>query len=306
VRWIGPAGVILLALAGCGREQVVRAPAPAGGSAPLVRKVDDFPLYEYTDRAPSPDVYVQADTTGWACTVFVAAGSGIVGRNFDFNDQPALILHHRPPGAYASVSMIDTEYLGLDREHIDEIAPERLARAARIPFDGMNEKGLVVTMAQVPQARSPDQPKTTGQLGVMRLALDQAANVDEAIAIFEKTAIDFSGDPPLHYLVADPSGASAVIEYIDGKVHVIRGGRVITNFVLTGSTPDERAHDRRYHTAAAALAAAGGKLDSAQTLDLLERVRQKITRWSVAYDMRHRTLEVVMGQRYGRVLRFSV
>jgi len=29
------------------------------------------------------------------------------------------------------------------------------------------------------------------------------------------------------------------------------------------------------------------------TLDLLKRVRQRITRWSVAYDMRHRSLEVV-------------
>jgi predicted choloylglycine hydrolase len=300
VRWIGPAGVVLL-LAACGGAQ----PVPVS-SAPQLRKVDDFPLYEYTDRAPSPDVYVQADTTGWACTVFVSAGSAIVGRNFDFNDQPALILHHRPPGAYASVSMVDIEYLGLDREHIDEISAEKLSRAARIPFDGMNEKGLVVTMAQVPQARSPDQPKTTGQLGVMRLALDHAANVDEAIAIFRKTGIDFTGDPPLHYLVADPSGASAVIEYLDGKVHALRGGRVVTNFVLTGSTPDERAHDRRYHTATTALAAAGGRLSSSQTLGLLKRVRQRITRWSVAYDMRHRTLEVVMGQRYGRVLRFSV
>jgi predicted choloylglycine hydrolase len=301
VRWIGLAGVVLV-LASCGGSTKV---VPVA-SAPQLRKVDDFPLYEYTDRAPTPDVFVQTDTTGWACTVFVAAKSGIVGRNFDFNDQPALILHHRPPGAYASVSMIDTEYLGLDREHIDEIEPEKLGRAARIPFDGMNEKGLVVTMAQVPQARSPDQAKTTGQLGVMRLALDQAANVDEAIAIFRGTGIDFTGDPPLHYLIADPSGASAVVEYIDGKVHVIRDGRVITNFVLTGSTPDERAHDRRYHTAATALAKADDNLSSPDTLDLLKRVRQKITRWSVAYDMRHRTLEVVMGQRYGRVLRFSV
>jgi predicted choloylglycine hydrolase len=300
VRWIGLAGVVL-ALAGCGSSKVV----PVSSSSPL-RKVDDFPLYEYTDRAPSPDVYVQADMTGWACTVFVAAESGIVGRNFDFNDQPALILHHRPPGAYASVSMVDMEYLGLDRDHIDEISAKTLSRAARIPFDGMNEKGLVVTMAQVPQARSPDQPKTTGQLGVMRLALDHAANVDEAIAIFRRTGIDFEGDPPLHYLIADPSGASAVIEYIDGKVHVLRHGQVITNFVLTGSTPEERAHDRRYHTATTALAAAGGRMSSSQTLDLLKRVRQKITRWSVAYDMRHRTLEVVMGQRYERVLRFSV
>jgi hypothetical protein len=35
-------------------------------------------------------------------------------------------------------------------------------------------------------------------------------------------------------------------------------------------------------------------------------VRQPITRWSVAYDLRARRLKVVMGQRYERVLSFGV
>ena len=53
----------------------------------------------------------------------------------------------------------------------------------------------------------------------MRLVLDEAASVREAVAIFRRTAIDFSGGPPLHYLVADASGDSAVVEYVDGRVH---------------------------------------------------------------------------------------
>jgi hypothetical protein len=39
---------------------------------------------------------------------------------------------------------------------------------------------------------------------------------------------------------------------------------------------------------------------------LLRRVRQPITRWSVAYDLRARTLKVVMGRHYERVLSFRV
>jgi Acyl-coenzyme A:6-aminopenicillanic acid acyl-transferase len=298
VRWMGLAGVVLVLAACGGGQRAARVEAPP----PAVRKVDPFPLYELTTRAATPDVHVDSRAVGWACTVFVAGG--IVERNFDFHDQPALILHHRPPGAYASVSMVDLSSLGFDRAHLGAIgapgAAAKLAAAARMPFDGMNEKGLVVTMAAVPHARSPKRARATGELGVMRLALDHAADVAQAIRIFRDTAVDFSDGPPIHYLVADASGAAAVIEYVDGAVEVLRGARVMTNFVL--SRPHGRP-DRRYRTASAGRATAR---DPARTLALLRRVRQPITRWSVAYDMRHRTLEVVMGQRYDRVLRFSV
>jgi len=46
---------------------------------------------------------------------------------------------------------------------------------------------------------------------------------------------------------------------------------------------------------------------AASTLALLKCVRQPITRWSAAYDLRARTLHVVMGQKYGgRALTFTV
>ena len=49
---------------------------------------------------------------------------------------------------------------------------------------------------------------------MIRLVLDRAASLAEAVAIFRRTAVDFTGGPPLHYLVADATGASAVIEYV--------------------------------------------------------------------------------------------
>src|SRR4051812_30828122 len=100
----------LVLLAGCGGR------AAARPDAQQLRKVDDFPLYELTDSRPTPALYAKTDTTGFACTVFVAAGGApILGRNFDFHDEPALVLHHRPPGAYKSVSLLDIAYLGFDR-----------------------------------------------------------------------------------------------------------------------------------------------------------------------------------------------
>ena len=297
---------LCLLAAGCGGSES----APSDDVA--LRKVDDFPLYELTDSRPTPSVYARTDTNGFACTVFFGAGGEpIMARNFDFHDQPALLLRHRPPGAYASISMVDMSYLGFDRANLHKLddARERraLRRASRLPFDGMNERGLAVAMAQVPDARSPASERPAGSLGVMRLVLDEAATVREAVAIFRRTAIDFSGGPPLHYMVADASGDSAVVEYVDGRVVAIPRGKqpyqAMTNFVLTGDAPD----DDRYRTAMGTLRRSGGSLNAASTLDLLARVAQPHTRWSVAYDLRARTAHVVMGQKYGgRVLRFSV
>ena len=105
----------LLVLAGCGEQRGRRAP-------PALRKVDDYPLYELTDTRPTPSLYASVPATGWACTVFMSAGGRpMLGRNFDFHDEPALVLHHQPPGAYRSVSLVDISYLGVDRAHLDRV-----------------------------------------------------------------------------------------------------------------------------------------------------------------------------------------
>ena len=239
---------------------------------------------------------------------FGAGATPIMGRNFDFHDEPALLLRHRPPGAFASLSLVDISYLGFDRAHLArDVTMAGLRGASELPFDGMNEKGVAVAMAAVPDARS-GAGRAVGSLGVMRLVLDRAANVAEAVAIFRRTAVDFGGGPPLHYLVADASGASAVIEYVRGhvKVHPARRAPVPGDDELRA---DRRERDRRPvpDAATGALQRSGGRLTARSTLDLLRRVRQPITRWSAAYDLRARTLHVVMGQKYGeRALTFAV
>jgi hypothetical protein len=291
----------LLVLAGCGGTAVADRP-------PGLKKVDDYPLYELTDTRPTPDLYAAIDTTGWACTVFMSAsGDPMLGRNFDFHDEPALILHHRPPGAYRSVSLVDISYLGVDRENLHKVDdPGQLDKASRLPFDGMNEKGVAVAMAAVPAARTKD-GRTVGSLGVMRQVLDGAASVQEAIAIFTAASIDFDGGPPLHYLVADATGAGAVIEYVDGQVHVIERERqpyiAMTNFVLTGDEPS----DDRYRTAVGTLKAKRGVMTPRSTIDLLRATKQAHTRWSAAYDLKARKVHIAMGQKYGgRLLTFGV
>ena len=108
--------------------------------------------------------------------------------------------------------MVDISYLGFDRANLHKLddAGERraLRRASRLPFDGMNERGLAVAMAAVHGRTLPGRRAARGSLGVMRLMLDRARRCSEAVAIFRRRG-RLQGGPPLPYLVADASGDSA-------------------------------------------------------------------------------------------------
>lgn len=169
-----------------------------------------------------------------------------------------------------------------------------LLKAPLLPFDGMNEHGLAVGMAAEESAVAARRPGRTlvGSVRVMRLALEQARTVRQAVDVLGRYDVDFDGGPPLHYFVADATGASAIIEWVGGRFTVIPRGtqpwQVMVNFQQATSTAASRQADTRWRTATSRLAAARGRLDPAGVLGLLQDVRQGHTQWSVAYDLRAR------------------
>jgi hypothetical protein len=292
---------------------------------------DNHPLYEMTYAGALPPILAATDapdpavTTGpselrkpFGCTVFLAGdpASPVVGRNFDWDPNPALILHTHPPGGTATTSIVDISYLGYDRSHLADLAlpagRRALLRAPQLPFDGMNEHGLAVGMAAEESAvatRRPGRP-LVGSVRIMRLVLERARTVREAVAVLSSYDLDFAGGPPLHYFVADATGASAIIEFVGGRFTVIPRGaqpwQVMVNFQQATSTEASRRTDRRWRTATDRLAAARGRLDPRQVLDLLADVRQGNTQWSVSYDLRGRRAYVVVDQDYRTVRLFHV
>ena len=111
--------------------------------------------------------------TGWswppgpdlACSLFAAfgeAGDTLFGRNFDWEFSPALLLFTDPPDGYASVSMVDLTFLEISpaaARTLTDLSPaERTAllAAPSMPFDGMNEYGLTIAMAAVPDEPQSD------------------------------------------------------------------------------------------------------------------------------------------------------
>lgn len=307
------------------------APTEAAQPAPIsdrdrtlasLRLVDPHPLYTmtfyggYSVEPAQPESARPAGGAAWACSLFAALAdpaAGLYGRNFDWEDNPALLLFTDPPDGYASVSMVDISYLGFDRADLAALdtpaGREPLLRAPLLPFDGMNEHGLAVGMAAVePTAPLHDSAKpTVGSLRIIRLMLDRARDTEEALAIFSKYNIDFSGGPPIHYLIADRGGRAAVVELKDGALRITRGEgpwQAATNFYLADSTERERAGDWRYAALDAGLSRAGGTLTPEAALGLLADVAQPNTRWSIVYGVTSGEVHVAMGRRYEQVYSF--
>jgi hypothetical protein len=290
-----------------------------------IEKVDGYPLYIMQYRG-SYDLGLSssagdwatsstggsASIPGWACSLFAALGdpsNRLYGRNFDWNFSPAVLLFTGPPDGYASVSMVDIAYLGFagPKAHtvLDLPLEERreLLRAPLWPFDGMNEMGLAVGMAAVPPGGMKSDPgkKTVDSLTVIRLILDRASNVDEAVAILGSYNIAMGGGPPLHYLVADRSGRSALVEFYQGEMVVMHNEmpwHQATNFLRASTGESAAGECWRYDRINAALEAAGGQLSSPGALDLLSQVSQGGTQWSVVYGMSTGQIQVSMGRNY--------
>ena len=298
-----------------------------------LEKVDDHPLYTMhyfggydqrlsvdTLQGPVITDLLEPNRTSWACSLFAALGDAenmLFGRNFDWEYSPAVLLFTNPPGGYASVSMVDIAYLGYEETEasklIDLPIDERraLLDAPFLPFDGMNEHGLTVGMAAVPPGhmRSNPEKETIDSLMVIRKMLDRARDVDEAVAIMGSYNIDMGGGPPIHYLIADRSGRSVLVEFYQGELVVISNEvawHQATNFLRSSSVESAEGICWRYDAIHQWMENSAGQVTLLEAIDLLKEVSQDGTQWSIVYGINAGDIHVVMGQRYQNIHSFQL
>ena len=100
-----------------------------------------------------------------------------------------------------------------------------------------------------------------------------------------------------------------MIEYVNGTMSVLKNSEpwhVSTNFIITGSAAPANSPCWRYNTAYSELRTCNGVLTSAGALDLLSRVSQSSTIWSVVYGLSSRTVLVATDRGYAGALRFGL
>jgi hypothetical protein len=289
-----------------------------------LKKVDNYPLYVMNYRSRYFFDLFSEVGTDWsvyqkvykaavpdACTSFAALnpeGQAVFGRNFDWKHRSSLLLFTDPPNGYASVSMVDLYYLGL--EGMQEIPWSKRFILLATPYatiDGMNECGVAIAQNAVPRRNFPKDPNKPTLLNsqIVRLVLDHAKDVDEALDLIQQYNIDFA-DVSVHFHIADVSGKSAIVEYVDGGISIVRGEKnwqVSTNYLFSEPLQPDC---WRYNKASESLTKEQGDITEGQAMNILQGTSQESTTWSVVYNLSTGGINLVMGKDYDQVHTFEL
>lgn len=181
------------------------------------------------------------------------------------------------------------------------------------PIGGMNERGLVVELLWTKAARYPpgSSKPALGVFDWVQYQLDRYASVDEVLESVGDIAI--SSTIPAHYFLADSTGASAAIEFIDGRIAVSSGDgqpvKILTDSpyrasleylqkcVGFGGSVRLATTNSLDRFARAALLVQDAPTDGGRTnlidygFHILDQVSQgNDTRWSIVFDLRRRRM----------------
>lgn len=200
-------------------------------------------IEDFVTKRLMKGIPIQFNITDSGCTAFVTRnenGDVIYGRNFDFSYAPALQLYTHPKNEYASVSTVNLAFAGYSEDNLPTsgIGFQNFITllAPYLPVDGMNEKGVTIALLTVPEAQmKKDENKITlNPTTAVRLVLDKAADVDEAIDLLKSYNIYFADGIYCHYLIADSTGRSVIAEYYDNDLQVVEADKeyqVASNFI---------------------------------------------------------------------------
>ena len=250
---------------------------------------------------PAPSVH--------ACSSFSLAGTDevLLAKNFDWHfgggyliknpsgvTRRALPLFGGEPASWTSVhgSLTFTQY------------------GAGLPYGGINQRGLAIEMLWLDETVYPAAaPTTIGELEWIQYQLDTRATVAEVVAGLEEFSIRPVGGK-IHYMLADPSGDRALVEFVDGAARVTiaaaTGALVCTNdtqklselaFAKLRATPLEGNSSRvRYARLRRDLDALDRPPSVARAFPALDGVAERggryRTQWSAVYELRSRRVHV--------------
>ncbi|WP_455715539.1 linear amide C-N hydrolase [Anaerosporobacter sp.] len=163
-----------------------------------------------------------------ACSSFTAkseSGDELFARNYDFSKtNTCIVFTEANEGRHASISTVDLQFLGIDVDKgVDDLMDKITSLAATYaPLDGMNDAGVSCGIYMtyqgdetVPTDQNTDKDDLTSTT-LLRLILDYADNVEDAVEIASNYDLHDSANTSYHYMVADASGKSAILEWVNG------------------------------------------------------------------------------------------
>lgn len=210
-----------------------------------------------------------------------AAGEPMFGRNFDWEDCVAMVVTAMPKDGYKSISTVNLDFLGYNKDNLPEgTMNSMLALGAPFaPLDGINEAGLCIADLMVNNmdatAQDSGKPDITTTVAI-RLILDKAATVDEAVALLQQYDMHSDIGVMHHMAIADTSGRRVVVEYLNNEM-IVTETNIVTNFALADNDhPEKRTKNsvERFSILQGIYDVNGGVLEAAEIKDALLAVSQ--------------------------------
>ena len=308
----------------------------------------NYVAYLLYDSLPSKRAQVSFDA---GCSAFAApdreSGNFLMGRNYDFchatadgkgyKSIAAIMVHTAPEGGKKSISMVDGMQLGFGQGFYTD-GKSDLSLLMGLPYaalDGINEDGFAIGVLALKENQTKQNDENKPRIGTttaIRMLLDRASTVKEALAMLAGYNMDMqgSGRSNYHYFMADATGDYAIVEYTLEKGETIptvmekfTGNdtlRCVTNFYVSPTmvgTNDGWGSlhgKKRYWTLRNCLARNNYCLDSKQAMSLLQDVSQPAdlknitsqTQWSCLYNLSEKTLRLAILREYGKIYNFKV
>ena len=182
-------------------------------------------------------------------------GDALFGRNFDWENCEAMVVESHPENGYASLSTVNMDFItqnvggGMVGMALNLDVAKTLA-ALYAPLDGMNEAGLAVSVNMIQDSAAIEQntekPDITTTTAI-RLLLDQAGSVEEALELLGQYDLHGSMGMMVHFAIADSTGRSVAVEYVDNEM-IVTETPVLTNYYLAEGEKQgigtEQSHER--------------------------------------------------------------
>ena len=293
---------------------------------------------------------VHIDNPEIGCSSFTARtadGDVLFARNYDMKKTNTCIVRTQGGnGRHAAISTADLGLLSMDADADVEGLLDKITCLAAVyaPLDGMNDAGVacgVYMTYQGPEGdvvatdQHTDRPDMTTTT-FLRLVLDYADDLDEAIEIARAYDMHDSAGTSYHYMVADASGRSAIFEWVaamdaadtDGSARQLvityndqdaqigenegaSDAQWVTNFVIQpgyyDSEEDQKGLDRYRHIEGQLMAADGVLADGRAAMDVLASVGRRswnhgrgehLTIHSAVYNLTDKTVVWVPNENY--------
>ena len=195
------------------------------GGAKTDKEITDFLNKKFTKGLVNMNIY----TGTFGCSAFTAItkdGQNLLARNYDYPATNTCIVKVKGNRKrHASISTVDLSFLGIPyTKDMDSFVTKVFSiTAVYCPLDGLNDAGVscgVLVSGQgpgtgsIPTKQNTDKPDITTSTFI-RMILDYADSLEDAVEIAQNYDMHDSGRSSYHCMVADKTGRSAILEWVN-------------------------------------------------------------------------------------------